>query len=567
MTSELDSLISDVLAATGADAPDLLSDDSPALSPTGGDDLYFVGLIGGKDVGKSSLVNALVGQPITTVTSHGPGTEIVVAYAHRSAAEAVERLLSRQTPGRFRVVWHDNAALSRQVLLDLPDIDSVYADHIEVTRRMLRHMLYPIWIQSIEKYADQRPQQWLARVAEGNDPANFVFAINKVDLLAVREGEPAVRELCDDFARRIARTLSLPRPPRVYAIAATAGHAFDLPALRQALSRQRRGDEVAAARQLATMQRARSLMSWLSRQQLGERAQRAGRMIDDAEDIVAERLIAPFLETAVPRLLDDSTYRAELIEPAVRRRLSRWPIIGAVNSVLGPAMTFLHRAVSGRSIDAPADVVQPALAQRVAAAFAQVSRLHPDAARLYQSRKLWEETPALSAAAELRDRLSSASDRQKQAVLARAGGRGLGILGGTWRWLLTIGAIVWFPFAQPVTQILLADGVTRSIREVARLIVGVLSSSHLLQSGAFLLLWFAVLWMLLRFHTQQRADSLIARWKTDEALDPQLSFAAQTMEWADELLAPLRSQRDRFADLAERERRLRGQVEGVRDAA
>lgn len=571
MHDELENLIGDVLAATGAEAPDLLAGDSPALTlaDATAEGPYYVGLIGGKDVGKSSLVNALVGLPISAVTSHGPGTEIVVAYAHRSTVASVEALLSRETPGRFRVVAHDNAALARQVLLDLPDIDSVYADHVEVTRRMLRHMLYPVWIQSIEKYADQQPQRWLARVAEGNDPANFVFAINKADLLAARDGEAAVRELCDDFAGRIARTLSLPRTPRVFAIAATAPERFDLPALRQALSRQRGGEEVAASRQLAGRQRARTLLAWLSRQQLGERAERARRLIDEAEDVVAERLVAPILETAVPRLLDDASYRADLVAPAVQRRLSRWPVVGAINAVLAPAMAFLYRAVSGRALDAPAAeaIVQPSLAQRIAAAFAHVSRMHPDAARLYQSQKLWEEPIALAAAGDLRSRLAAAADRQKQAVLDRAGGRGLGIVGVAWRWLLTLGAILWFPFVQPVTQILLAEGVSGSAREVARLVVGVISSSHLLQSGAFLLLWFAVLWVLLRFQTQQRADRLIARWKTDEALDPQLSFAAQTIEWADELLRPLRAQRDRFTELAERESRLRGVIQGIREAA
>ena len=41
--------------------------------------MYIVGLIGGKDVGKSSFVNALVGRPITEQSSHGPGTEAVIA--------------------------------------------------------------------------------------------------------------------------------------------------------------------------------------------------------------------------------------------------------------------------------------------------------------------------------------------------------------------------------------------------------------------------------------------------------------------------------------------------------
>ena len=125
--------------------------------------MYLIGLIGGKDVGKSSFVNALVGQNISEQTSHGPGTEVVVAYAHEAMVKPLRELLDREVPGRFKIYAHSIPRLLRQVLLDLPDIDSIYSDHIEVTRTMLRQMLYPIWIQSIEKYADQQPQKLLAR--------------------------------------------------------------------------------------------------------------------------------------------------------------------------------------------------------------------------------------------------------------------------------------------------------------------------------------------------------------------------------------------------------------------
>src|SRR5205085_1704773 len=131
---------------------------------------YLIGIIGGKDVGKSSLVNAIVGQEITPRTSFGPGTETVIAYAHKSQVGALGELLQKEAPGQFRIVGHEIPHLARQVLLDLPDIDSHYASHIELTRRMLRHILFPIWLQSVEKYADARPRELLARVAAGNSP-------------------------------------------------------------------------------------------------------------------------------------------------------------------------------------------------------------------------------------------------------------------------------------------------------------------------------------------------------------------------------------------------------------
>ncbi|MDW8261869.1 MAG: GTPase domain-containing protein, partial [Phycisphaerales bacterium] len=217
---QLEQLIEDVIAATGADAPDLLSSDSPVLSLGEGASFYLIGLIGGKDVGKSSLVNALVGLPISAASAAGPGTRGVVAYVHQKTAREIEALLERTVPGRFSIVCHENPALLRQVLLDLPDIDSVWTDHVQTTRRMLRHMLFPIWVQSVEKYADQQPLQLLARVAEGNDPGNFLFVINKIDLVADRDGPDAAAEICADFADRVAHALDLQSAPEVFAVSA-----------------------------------------------------------------------------------------------------------------------------------------------------------------------------------------------------------------------------------------------------------------------------------------------------------------------------------------------------------
>ena len=134
MSPALEQLVREAMDVTGSARPDLLEDDSPVLADDAlkenDGDFYLIGLIGGKDVGKSALINALVGKPITAVTSHGAGTEIVVAYAHASQETALRKLLEREVPGEFRIVKHDLDPLRRQVLLDLPDIDSKYAYRI-----------------------------------------------------------------------------------------------------------------------------------------------------------------------------------------------------------------------------------------------------------------------------------------------------------------------------------------------------------------------------------------------------------------------------------------------------
>src|SRR5580700_6811350 len=233
--TEAENLVREVMDITGTPGPHLLEDDSPALAETGTSLIYLVGLIGGKEVGKSALVNALAGAAITRETSHGPGTQTAVAYVHRSRQPEAAALLERAIPGQFRIIAHDEPKLGGQVLLDLPDIDSRFAAHLEITRRMLRHMLFPIWIQSVEKYADVQPQNLLAKVAAGNDPGNFLYCLNKMDQVPTDQAA----ELREDFARRIQRVLALSDAPRVYMISARKPGEFDLPELAKSLSRER----------------------------------------------------------------------------------------------------------------------------------------------------------------------------------------------------------------------------------------------------------------------------------------------------------------------------------------
>src|SRR4051812_19321812 len=345
MSTEVQQLITDTIDLTGAAPPSIMEADAPVLTASD-DAVYLIGLVGGKDVGKSSLVNAIVGRPITAATSYGPGTQSVVAYVHESCAGELRELLEREVPGRFSIVTHNVDRLRRQVLLDLPDIDSRYGDHVQITRRMLRHMLYPVWIQSVEKYADARPQELLAAVAEGNDPANFVFLLNKADQLVAREGEAAADELRDDFARRVARAVSLASPPRVYLISATHPDEFDLPALRELFAREKSGTVVKQSRDLAQRRQDRSLLVWLGRQRLDERTRQIARLERDAEEMATSRIALPLLERAIPALIDDPGQRLMLVAPATRLRLSRWPIVNAIDSLLSPLLALVQKNLS-----------------------------------------------------------------------------------------------------------------------------------------------------------------------------------------------------------------------------
>ena len=584
MTPAVEQLVRETMELTGAAQPALMEEDAPVLADDALVDadrsFYLVGLIGGKDVGKSALVNALAGRTITPSSSYGPGTEGVIAYAHTSQVDALRELLDREVPGQFRIVTHELPSLRRQVLLDLPDIDSHFASHLQVTRTMLRHMLYPVWIVSVEKYADRQPQQMLQRVAAGNAPNNFVFCLNKIDQLSgfrvQGSGQPesgnaglaepeAARELRDDFASRLQRTLSLGEPPRVYMISATNPVEFDLPELRAMLIKEKSAQVVRQSQELAVRRQDRSLLSWLDGQQLAVRAQRLARLQEDAEEMAAARIGGPLLEEVIPRLLDDPATRGTMTEEILTDRVARWPVVRLVHTVLSPLFTLVRGATSRNAapLQTPQGLVDIAMKETgysasdlVQTTFAQLRQSQPTFGELYSHNRLWEQMSADAAAGELRRILGATVQRQRDAARQRFVHR------PGWaapvRWLLTVGAVLWFPFVQPILHgILAAPGMLSSARAFAMLTVEVLGVNYLLSSCGFLVLYFIALWLALRWNTQRRVVRLLNGWQATALSDPSLSLAAQTLQWIEHLLTPLRQARERMESLALRAEAMR----------
>lgn len=551
-------LVDDVVALTGTAPPAVLDPDAPVLSGGADEDaeLYYVGLIGGKDVGKTSLVNALAGQTIAEPTGHGEGTRSVTAYAHHDAVEAVKREL-----GDVAVVPHGVNDLRRQVLLDLPDIDSKYADHIALTRRMLRHMLFPVWIQSVEKYADQRPQQLLKQVAAGNDPANFLFVLNKTDQLIKREGLEAAGELADDYAARLKRVLELPSVPEVLLVSATHPTDYDLPRLRKLMGVQRSQKQIRQSRKLAIRRRLSSVVDWVEDQDLAGQAQSVQRLTDDAGELIAERLGVPVLEVALPRLEKDTAHRIGLAEPAVRTRLRAWPIVNVFDAAFSPIVQLVRKNL------APAGDESAALesylvetgrstAKNLQAVFAQLHGLSPIVAELYSGQRLWESPAAEEASLGLRRRLSDAIIAQREAIRARVEPKG-------WlapiRWLLTVGAALWFILIQPLLETLVGLG-RLDVAALIETAIETLSAEALLTNAGFAFLWLLALWLVLRFGTYRRVVRLRRRL-LDGSADPALSPASATLAWMEELLAPLDRRRARLQDLADRAATLGNQLD------
>lgn len=559
---QLNRLIDDVVELTRVERPPGMEEKAPTLDPSviephDSEGVYLVGLIGGKDTGKSAMVNALVGREITPRTSHGPGTETVIAYAHERIRDRIAELLEREAPGMHRIVTHDLDALPRQALLDLPDIDSHYESHVSLTQRMLRHMLYPIWLQSVEKYADMKPKELLLRVAGGNSPRNFIFCLNKLDQLG-EDAEREAEELREDYARRLADRLGLDEPPKVWLLSALNPDRFDLPELREAVMKPKSEEDVRESRRLALRRHGETVSRWLHTCGLEQYGDSLERLRDQTAEEIMTRVVQPLLTESLPALTADPAYRIRLHDPLLERRIARWPVLAQLHGLFVSGVWVLRRRLpldQQRGMDQPEALVAAHLradgrrpSQTLSALFARLHQAHPALARCYADKRLWEEAEADRAEADLRRGLTEVIEAQRASGLGISEGAdniGRRVIRAT----LTLGAIGWFPFVQPLLAELLRPAGTASL---AGLVVGALGVDSIARNVLFLLGYFTALWALIKRDTWRRVGARVDSMATDETLSADLNPAARALAWTDSLLAPADAALERVRELRRR---------------
>ena len=133
------------------------------------------------------------------------GTANIIVFVHADDVEA-----SRQRLARCRVgvtIPHEYNALRHVVLLDLPDFDSDFLDHAAIVTTTLPLLDRVVWMVSHEKYANQSLIELIDQCA--HDPDNYLFVINKLDLIAHAHGDQAARDMIRDFANKLAQGLYL----------------------------------------------------------------------------------------------------------------------------------------------------------------------------------------------------------------------------------------------------------------------------------------------------------------------------------------------------------------------
>ena len=374
----------------------------------------------------------------------------------------------------------------------------------------------------------------------------------------------------DDYASRLARVLDLPSPPQVWAVAAKEPEHFDLQQLRQVLGQQKSSDEVQAARAQAKLRQKTSVLHWLDEQDLPGRTARLQRLETECDDLISQRLGEPLLEDMLPRILEDAEYRRAMTEDCMARRVAHWPIVNILHPLLTAIARIFSRGNDSKThlltLPTPQTVIDEQLAKTIGdrplsdavqTTFALLQQRHPMLSDLYHDQKLWEATPAQLSADTLRRSLITTVDHQRQAACHPTDRSGS--LLSAWRGLLTVGALIWFPFVQPILIVFMAN---KSVNppsgqpSIGLLLVQTLSITNLLSTLTFFAIYYSLLWVILRWDTQRRIAKQFIRWQRADG-DSDQNLAARVVDWLDQLVQPIRKVRQESSELTARIEKLR----------
>ncbi|MBB2986962.1 GTPase [Terracoccus luteus] len=219
--------------------------DKAARRTTIAGDHTVVALAGATGSGKSSLFNALVGEPVATIGARRPTTSTptaaIWARATADGSDATELLDWLGVPARHVVATGPDGirdggrdtgeallgTLDGLVLLDLPDFDSRESAHRREAERVLELVDVFVWVTDPQKYADARLHDEFVSALSSHEAVTLAV-LNQVDRLPER----VVAPLRDDLARLL--EADGVASPTVLTASATTG--AGVPELRQRLA-------------------------------------------------------------------------------------------------------------------------------------------------------------------------------------------------------------------------------------------------------------------------------------------------------------------------------------------
>lgn len=576
LESDLDGFEDEIVQRHG----DRVVPERPAADPGGvPPDLLTIGLVGGTGVGKSTIVNALAGEPISRASSRRPTTDRVVPYVHAGRVGVLDEIASLDGRLTESFTPHQVDELRSILLFDLPDIDSLETAHADTVREIIGSLDVIVWVTSLTKYGDRELNGWVRRYAEGMNLDNFVFVLNKVDEIQEDDPATAAAELARRFEDGIRRTLegvTIEGSPRYFLVSAlhpaepVAGNAFG--EFGDWLFHERDARELErlkSSNRLALLgRRASDLRGALF---LGQRRERLEAERREVAERLAEVVARDDVMREVERHVRDSTAENEAAQRLFMADLHTWPLLPHLRVLTAPLRQAARTLTRARVLVDPGDgdparpdSPVPSLLEALIEIQTERRRARslrvedgPEGPGFVRDRaELATWTAGLANECVARVRAASVQEVSDVRVVS--------LRGRVLRNALVWGPLVWFPLLQPILQELLnpSPGLASLPLRLVHRLVRISGAMHLLVSFIFVVLVYAAIMIVIRGAAQRTAgrrcrELLQSDWWTRDLEQKLVALVLGDVESALTQVAEETSRLDAVdGELAELKRRL-----------
>jgi len=458
------------------------------------DSLFLYGIVGGKDVGKTTLINRLAGGRISIDTDIlDEGTRKAVAYCHQADQAALERRFAGELSGRVEYSVHTRDELRNVVLVDFPDYDSRFLSHLEDVKRLARYLQGFLWVVSPRKYGDYEFVNQLETIAQSHDYYFCLF--NKVDQLEGRADlETARQEVLGYLQRECGkRGVPSPDPRRLLMISALYPERYEFSILHEQVIRRHSPEEILKAKvKNLRAEFGKNLERLRAYYDLPGRIQEIERAMEFIQTEMQRQFGEDYFEAVKKRVLALDLVHHRINSGLFYQRIQHWPVLRTLFYPLAGVISFFGGRFAARAREpeaaaTPRDLLRfegqsaPARLQNL---WAEVEEQSPELAALAGDLGDWN-----ARVEELFHRaITQYEERVIQSVLAT-----FPPPGPAWKTAACL-PLVWFPVIQPVLLHWMEwEGRWFSLagmRELVTLLLGLLGAGALLENLVFLMCFY-----------------------------------------------------------------------------
>lgn len=245
LREQLETCNRDLADITGVQAAEL----QYQSGDSGRDSLFIYGIVGGKDVGKTSLINQLAGSRISIDSDIlDEGTKTAVAYCHEDDETALLSRLGTVESRHILFVKHNRDELKNVVLMDFPDFDSRFVQHLDEVKRFSKFLQGMVWVTTPRKYGDHEFIRQFTAVAQSHD--YYFVVLNKVDQIAKHVTHDEIRREVYGYLKEecTKNQVTVPDERRLFLISALSPVDYEFPLLKERLVRVHSPQEIAKAK-------------------------------------------------------------------------------------------------------------------------------------------------------------------------------------------------------------------------------------------------------------------------------------------------------------------------------